>query len=77
MGGNSQHGAIRVRFLEFYHSIARQFLDLCDRLRLAMEELYGSVAHGLDHIPPQVQLKHLLHCWKVAVKFESELATTR
>ena len=47
------------------------------RLRLAMEELYGSVLRGLDHIPSQVQLKHLLHCWKVAVKFESELTSTK
>jgi hypothetical protein len=46
-------------------------------LRLAMEELYGSKLHGLNHIPPQVQLKHLLHCWKVAVKFESELSGTK
>jgi hypothetical protein len=41
----------------------------------AMQKLYDSGLQGLEHIPLEIQLKHLLHCWKVAVKFQSDLAT--
>jgi hypothetical protein len=46
-------------------------------LGAALRELYGSELAYVDDIPHEVELKHIIHCWTVAVEVEAEVTGIR
>ncbi|XP_062507501.1 E3 ubiquitin-protein ligase rnf213-alpha-like isoform X2 [Corticium candelabrum] len=42
-------------------------------LAAALEELHGSTMGGLNEISGDVKLKHIVHCWSLAVKLQAQM----
>ena len=43
------------------------------RLGAALRELHGSELAYLEDIPHEVELKHIIRCWNIAVEVEADI----